>query len=75
MKDQLFHWYSLTFIQSTGNGMRVSSVYRRCQSQYITRPMVDDASLAVNEMEGAALMSVSYLGHMTEDEFNHGSQP
>ena len=70
------HWYAFTFMYS--NAVRMcyvyTSVYIGYNDRNVTLPRIKAAKLAQGIPESAVLMSVSYLGYMSEDEFSPEEQ-
>lgn len=64
-----YHYYLFALYQVTGNTTVHNSVAMGLPQARVTQASINNAQLILG-MKGATLLSVSYLGEMTEDEFN-----
>lgn len=64
-----YHYYLFTFYKVTGIAAEHNSVAMGLSQARVTQASINNAKWAVG-MIGSTLLSVSYLGEMTEDEFN-----
>jgi hypothetical protein len=62
-----YHWYVIT-LQGEN---RISSSVIRLPTNKVTKPEIDKVRIRVN-MPEADIVSVSYLGHMSKDEYETG---
>ena len=69
--ERLFHWYSFTFLGNRPDGSLVhSQKYRGFRAKKITPRLVGDVAKELNlHQNSAVLLSLAYLGHMSEKEF------
>ncbi|WKW33164.1 hypothetical protein KIH13_04530 [Pseudomonas viridiflava] len=64
------HTYCLTFVDSSTGQMAYASVYAGFDEHKITLSQIADAKGAAGVTQAATLLSCSYLGHMTQEEFD-----
>lgn len=65
------HYYSVTFIDQGSNGeMEHANSYIGCQEHCLTLTNIAEARDAAKVSASAVMQSASYLGHMTQEEFN-----
>lgn len=69
--EPYWHYYSFTFQDSPSVGsLRTASVYIGYRERgLITKARIEDAKKTAGVSDGAALLSVCYLGRMTNAEF------
>ncbi len=67
------HYYAISFIAGSENGiLKISSVYMGYPDQKITLKRIASARRTQQKMpESAPVVSVSYLGYMTDDEMDN----
>lgn len=63
---KMFHYYSVCFRDISGN---FATAYIRRDKQYVSKAVINAVSKHL-DLSYAALVAVSYLGYMTEKEFN-----
>jgi hypothetical protein len=64
------HWHCLAFLTSIDNGWAAGHVYIGRQTRNITKSDIDEVLHGMDPMFAkATLLSASYLGEMTPDEF------
>ena len=68
------HWYSFCFMQTDPitNTMTFGNGYSGLRYQRVTLQAIETAREYAGVTDGAVLMSVSYLGYMTVDQFREG---
>lgn len=66
------HYYNLSFI---GDQAKSRSAVVALNFEMVTVPDVLTARESLEMDENAALLSISYLGHMTENEYIYGVPP
>ena len=64
------HIYCLTFIDSSTGPVAYASVYGGFDEHKITLSQIAHAKGGAGVTQAATLLSCSYLGHMTQEEFN-----
>ena len=67
--DEQLHWYLLTFLGTVNGGMHIHNAYGSSSKPRVNLKMIEAAKASGNIHPGFALMSVSYLGLMSEAEF------
>lgn len=67
-----YHYYLFTFYQVTGDASIHSSVAMGLPQPRVTQASINNAKKALG-MISSTLLSVSYLGEMTVEEFNTAS--
>jgi len=60
------HWYSFSY--ADGSGCQAST-YTGYESLGVTLPMIMENKVNAHVSQGAVLLAVCYLGHMTKSEF------
>lgn len=68
------HYYLLSFTETQGNGERTAAVSMAVPNQRITALAITKARAGAGMTPGAVLLAVSYLGHMTAEEFNYEAE-
>ena len=65
------HWYSFSYegANEDGTGHCVANCYVGYYFKGITKPMIQENKKAAGVSQDAALLSVSYLGKMTREQF------
>lgn len=65
------HYYAITFIHGKAPGVTgFGTAYVGFPDQLVSRPRLDYARQAAGVSHDAALLGVSYMGHMTDKEFD-----
>lgn len=64
------HWYCFSYAgESSESGRQCHAcTYVGYQEKRVTKPMIEANKETAGVKEGAVLMAVSYLGHMTREE-------
>jgi hypothetical protein len=64
------HFYCFTFIDSSAGSVAYASVYASFELPEVTLSGIAQAKQGAQVTQAATLLSCSYLGHMTTEEFN-----
>ncbi|MCK2122060.1 hypothetical protein [Pseudomonas sp. PNPG3] len=67
-----YHFYLFSFYESTQDHTRHVSVSFGVPNQRVTKAALDKAREGAAVGTNATLLSVSYLGYMTQEEFDQG---
>jgi hypothetical protein len=63
------HWYSLVFQEVLAGSMKYQSTYLGLDEPKVALHRIQDAKKGAGVAANAVLLSVSFLGEMTEEEF------
>ncbi len=68
------HYYLLSFSETQGNVQRTAAVSIAVSNQRVTALTITKARAGAGMTASAVLLAVSYLGHMTAEEFNYEAE-
>ncbi|MDN4515448.1 hypothetical protein QYE47_23280 [Pseudomonas sp. 2,4-D] len=63
------HYYLFSFSETVGVESRTVAATLGLQQQQVTQAAIERVRNSICKSSGAVLLAVSYLGHMTEEEF------
>lgn len=63
------HYYSFTFVDSATGQLVFGSCHLSLTEQRVTLAVIEVARKLAKVTESATMMNCSYLGHMTEQQF------
>lgn len=64
-----YHQYLFSFVETIGVEQRTLAGTLKIAEQRVTQADIDTARRALCKSPNAALLAVSYLGYMTDEEF------
>lgn len=65
-----YHHYNLSFMYQSGSTTLIANTMSKTNKQFCNKAAIDSARDYAKLPEGAVLLAVSYLGYMSEEEFN-----
>lgn len=65
-----YHYYLFSFSETVGVESRTVAASLGLQEQQVNQSAIVRVRKSICKTSDAVLLAVSYLGHMTEDEFN-----
>ena len=69
--EEMLHWYAISYLWSVPNrGKSWGSRYIGISENKVTSSTIAENKRGTGVPEDALVMAVSYLGHMTEEEFD-----
>lgn len=68
------HHYAFSFTETQPNGERTAAVSMGVPNPRVTAAAISKARAGAGMTSGAVLLSVSYLGHMTMEEFKNEAE-
>lgn len=66
------HWFNLSFIEPVENGMTYGNGYTSSDVKALTLAQINNNKVFAGVGDRAVLLSCSYLGFMTKEEFTKG---
>jgi len=66
------HYYNFTFLEATDSKMNFGTVCVGYPENFVSHPQIDDAKKHANIGDNSVMISCSYLGKMTHDQFENG---